>query len=218
LKVEADKLIVAERTNAGLAAADLDHDDWNKAHAVRLTRYWSGAEAPPSRHAEARIIWSASALCVRFVCRQDEPLVVSASPQLEQKSLGLWDRDVCEIFIAPSPARPQQYMEFEAAPTGEWLDLAIQPKEDGRETDWQFNSGMTTAARIGAGLVTIAICLPWTAFDHKPAAGERWRVNLFRCIGTGPERGYIAWQPTHTPQPNFHVPAAFGWLEFNDQA
>ncbi len=37
--------------------------------------------------------------------------------------------------------------------------------------------------------------------------------NLFRCIGVGNER-YLAWQPTGTPEPLFHVPEAFGWIQF----
>lgn len=216
--MESDNLIAAQRTSASLAAADLDHDGWSQAQVVQLTRYWSGTEAPPSRHAEARVIWSPTALCVRFVCRQDEPLIISANPQLERKTLGLWDRDTCEIFIAPDAAEcPQSYLEFEAAPTGEWLDLAIEHKDGVRETDWEFNSGMTAAARISVGIVTIALCIPWTAFGREPQAGDRWRVNLFRCVGADPTRGYLAWQPTHSPQPNFHVPAVFGWLHFNDE-
>jgi hypothetical protein len=218
LKVNSDDLIIAERASAQLTASALDHHDWNKAHVVHLKRYWSGAEAPPSRHAEARILWTPYALCVRFVCQQDEPLTVSANPQVEQKTLGLWDRDVCEIFVATDAGKPDRYLEFEAAPTGEWLDLAIQFTGDKRETDWHFDSGMTTAARTGAGLLTIALCIPWKAFGRAPQAGERWRVNLFRCVGTDPNRGYLAWRPTYAPQPNFHVPSVFGWLEFKDEA
>jgi alpha-galactosidase len=41
-------------------------------------------------------------------------------------------------------------------------------------------------------------------------------VNFFRCEGADPLRYYGAWQPTGTPQPNFHVPAVFGTLRFVD--
>lgn len=212
--METDNLISAHYTSAPLTSADLDSDEWTRASVVKIARYWSGAEAPTARQAEARILWSEDALSVRFVCHQDEPLIMSASPQLKQKTIGLWDRDVCEIFVAPDSQNPQRYLEFEAAPTGEWLDLAVHYKETGRETDWDFNSGMTVAARIGDDLITIALSVPQTAFGREFRAGERWRVNLFRCIGAGASRGYLAWQPTRTPQPDFHVPAAFGWLEF----
>lgn len=207
---------MAARTSLELSPAALNRDEWMKAGPVRLTRYWSGTEAPPSRHAEARMLWSDRALLVRFVCRQAEPLVVGSHPELTRKTQGLWDRDVCELFIAPGSAVPRRYLEFEAAPTGEWLDLAIRYEEGERRTDWNFNSGMTTAARIDEGSITIAFSIPWTAFEREPRSTERWRANLFRCVGRDPDRGYLAWQPTRTPQPNFHIPEAFGWLHFQD--
>ena len=55
-----------------------------------------GAPAPLERQAEARILWSEKALHLRFICHQGEPLVVSDKPQTEKKTMGLWNRDVCE--------------------------------------------------------------------------------------------------------------------------
>jgi alpha-galactosidase len=213
---ETEDVIEAHRIIADIAAADLDHEAWTKARAVHLTRYWSGEEAPPGRHAEARVLWSDAALCVRFVCRQSEPLIVERTPQTEVKTLGLWERDVCEIFIAPDAGRLERYFEFEAAPTGEWLDLAIHQMPEARETDWEFKSGMSAAARVLTNEIMIAMRVPWDSLGHAPTAGERWRTNLFRCVGATEGRGYLAWQPTLTPRPNFHVPQAFGWLEMQE--
>jgi Carbohydrate-binding family 9 len=201
-------------TTNDLAATDLDHPDWGLVEATQITRYWSGDPAPADRHAQAQIIWSDESLCVRFDCRQAEPLIVSSNPQTATKAIGLWDRDVCEAFLAPDPKHSDRYFEFEAAPTGEWLDVAVQMKPDERQTDWEFESGMTTSARIGEKQIIIAMRIPWGNRLHKPQRGERWRVNLFRCVGSGKSRGYLTWQPTHTPQPNFHLPEAFGWLLF----
>jgi cellulose/xylan binding protein with CBM9 domain len=199
-----------------LSAADLDHSEWDRAGAIPLTRYWSGNSAPVGRHAEAQLLWSDESLCLRFVCRQTEPLIISSDPQIETKTLGLWDRDVCEVFLAPNPEQPNRYFEFEAAPTGEWIDLAVNMTSGQRETEWDFDSGMTTAASIGKGEIVTTMRIPWGDRIHKPDRGERWRVNLFRCVGSGEERGYLAWQPTHTEQPNFHVPEVFGWLVFGE--
>ena len=196
-----------------LAARDLAHAVWDEALPVEVARYWSGEDAPHVRHAEVRAVWSDEALCVRFRCQQAEPLVVTSVPQTGRKTIGLWERDVCEIFIAPDAERPERYFEFEAAPTGEWLDLAIHQMPEARETDWEFHSGMTAAARVSTNKIMIAMRIPWNSLGHTPAAGERWRVNLFRCVGITDGRGYLAWQPTRTPRPNFHVPQAFGWLE-----
>ena len=207
-------VIEAPHVATDLPVTDLESAEWNRAHPVSIDRYWSGDAAPAARHCEARILWSSKALHVRFVGRQAEPLVVSATPQTAKKTMGLWDRDVCEIFIAPAPNVVERYFEFEAAPTGEWLDVAIHWTAAKRESDWKFQSHMTMAARVERDRVIIAVRIPWNHWIHEPQKGERWRVNLFRCIGSDPTRGYLAWQPTLTRQPDFHLPAAFGWLLF----
>jgi Carbohydrate family 9 binding domain-like len=212
--LDENQIIEARHIANDLKVDGLKSADWNKARPVQIDRYWSGDIASAGRQAEARILWSSKALHLRFVCQQAEPLIVSLNPQTAKKTMGLWDRDVCEIFIAPDPAVVERYLEFEAAPTGEWLDVAIHWTPDKRESDWNFNSHMTTAARIETDRVTIAMRIPWNHWIHEPQTGERWRVNLFRCVGSDPNRGYLAWQPTRTPKPNFHVPQVFGWLIF----
>jgi hypothetical protein len=212
-----DDLVEVSYAPADLRAADLDHPAWDEARPVRLTRYWSGEEAPAGRHAEARLLWSREALAVRFVCCQTEPLVVSPDPQTMRKTLGLWERDVCELFVVPDAREPERYLELEAAPTGEWVDLMVRQLPDERETDWEFRSGMTVAARVSAGTVTIAMRVPFAGLGRTPRAGDRWRANLFRCVGSDPDRGYLAWRPTYTDEPGFHVPEAFGWIRFNGQ-
>jgi hypothetical protein len=208
------QIIEARHTAVDLNVADLKSSTWNKAQPVAIDRYWSGEAAPVGRQAEARILWSSKALHVRFVCRQAEPLVISATPQAAKKTMGLWDRDVCEIFLAPDPGVVERYFEFEAAPTGEWLDVALHWTPEKRESDWEFQSHMTTAAHVERDRITIAMRIPWNHWIHEPQKHERWRVNLFRCVGKDPGRGYLAWQPTRTKEPAFHVPQVFGWLVF----
>src|SRR5918912_1655875 len=126
-----DDVIEALRVAGSVSADDFDNAAWAKARPVEIRRYWSGEDAPAGKHAEARIIWTDAALVVRFVARQTEPPVVCESPRLDQKTLGLWDRDVCEIFVAPDAAAPERYFEFEVAPTGEWVDLGIRWRPQG---------------------------------------------------------------------------------------
>jgi hypothetical protein len=206
-------IVEARRAARELRARDLDDAAWDDARPVMIARLWSGEDAPPARRAEARLLWTAGALLVRFACRQKEPLIVAPAPKLDEKTIGLWDRDVCELFVAPDPEQLQRYFEFEVAPTGEWLDLALETTPDGRATDWDFRSGMTAAARVGEGGVTLAMRVPFAALGRAPARGDVWRANLFRCVGAGRSR-YLAWLPTHTPEPNFHVPERFGRLRF----
>ena len=206
--------IVAQYVNRPIGEVDFENEIWQQCQPITIEHYWSGEPAPPARHGEARICWSSEALHVRFVCAQHEPLVVAQNPQTDRKTLGLWDRDVCEIFLAPDPSNPSRYFEFEAAPTGEWVDLGITVTPTGRETDWEFASGLTTAAKLENDQLMIGMRIPWSEAIPKPETGDRWRVNVFRCVGPEAPERYLAWRPTKTVEPNFHVPEAFGVLAF----
>jgi hypothetical protein len=211
---EITNIVEASGVGREVAAGDFDDEAWPRARAAQIARYWSGEDAPPGRRAEARVVWDERGLTVRFDCRQDEPLVVSESPRLDAKTIGLWDRDVCELFITRETREIKRYAEFEAAPTGEWLDLTVDVRPHGLDKHWDFRSGMTAAARVREGSVVVGMRVPWKALGLAPRAGDRWRCNLFRCVGRDPARGYLAWQPTHTPEPAFHVPEKFGWIVF----
>jgi hypothetical protein len=205
----------AEYVETPIGVDDFDNEAWQRCRPVTIAHEWSGEPAPIERHAEVRICWSNQALHVRFVGNQHEPLVVSAAPQTDRKTLGLWDRDVCEIYIAPNADEPWRYFEFEAAPTGEWVDLSIVLTAEGRHTDWDFYSGLTVASKVSASQVTVGMRVPWSSSIPKPKVNERWLINLFRCVGPEAPERYLAWRPTKTPEPNFHVPEAFGPLHFS---
>ncbi|MFN2598301.1 MAG: carbohydrate-binding family 9-like protein [Pyrinomonadaceae bacterium] len=214
MKADDDNLIEVRRAAHDFAVTDFDNMEWRRARAVKIGRYWSGEVAPRERRAEARLLWTDAALYVRFDAPQGEPRVASEKPRTDAKTLGLWDRDVCELFVAPNADEPERYYEFEVAPTGEWLDARIHQMPDKRESDFEYHSGATFAARSSEHSSVLAMRVPWSALGGAPRAGARWRANLYRCVGKDPARGYVAWQPTLTPQPNFHVPTKFGWLRF----
>lgn len=195
--------------------AEFDNENWQKAEEIVIEKYWSGKKAPLGRQFKAKLLWSATALYVRFEANQSEPLVISDTPNLSGKTKGLWDRDVCEIFLAPNAKEFRKYFEFEVAPTGEWIDVGVYQKPKKRITDLEYSSGMQASAKIGKDKIWMAIKIEWKAFGKIPQAGEIWKGNLFRCLGEGETRGYLAWQPTKTDKPNFHVPIAFGNFEFD---
>ena len=203
--------VIAVFTERDLA---LDDPEWNKSPAAQIKYVWSGIEAPTTRHAEARLSWNNRGLTVRFICEQHEPVVVADNPITSEKTVGLWDRDVCEIFIAPDSNNINDYFEFEAAPTGEWIDLALHITPDGRQTEWDYSSGMSTIHRVEPQRISVSINIPWSSRIPKPLRGDEWRANLFRCIGPDEATRYLAWRPTRTPEPNYHVPEEFGVLRF----
>jgi hypothetical protein len=194
--------------------SELENKAWKKAGTVEIDKYWSGEKAPSERRFKAQLLWSETAVYVRFEANQKEPLIVSETPNLLSKTRGLWDRDVCEIFLAPDKTSPRKYFEFEIAPNGEWIDLGIYQLPDKRETDWDYASGMLSKSVIEKDKIRMAIKIEWKAFGKTPKAGDVWLGNIFRCIGKDPARGYLAWSPTLTKEPSFHVPEKFGEFEF----
>ena len=196
------------------SVSDLSNELWKTANHTELTRYWNGAEAPLGRRATARLLWSENAIYIRFEANQAEPLVAAEKPDLTKKAMNLWDRDVVEIFVAPDKKEPRKYFEFEAAPTGEWLDVALDSTSGKRVSDWVYASGMEAAAKIEKDRVIIAMKIPWTAFGKRPMDGDVWLGNMLRCVGRDPDRGYLAWSSTMTAEPNFHVPERFGEFHF----
>ncbi len=129
----------------------------------------------------------------------------------------LFKGDVVEVFLDPDPSTPQSYFELEASPTGARLDLSVDLKSKKFVDTWE--SGMTVISRVHEswnGWDAI-IVVPLTTLG-APKPGDRWRINFYRTEGSGVDRQYMAWQPTKTEKPKFHVPASFGTLVFGSAA
>ena len=206
--------IAINHISAEIAVSDLSDQAWAKAASAAVTRYWSGEAAPKGRAFTARMLWSDTTLYVRFDAEQAEPLIVAQSPNTKMKTVGLWDRDVCEIFLAPDAKQPRKYYEFEVAPNGEWVDLFIDYTGKERQRHDEYVSGMKSFAKISEGKVTMVMAVDFKAFGRSPKAGDVWLGNLFRCVGKDPDRGYLAYNATETGIPSFHVPEKFVKFEF----
>lgn len=195
-------------------AADFADPAWQGAAPVVIDRLWNGEPAPAALPTSARLLWTATDLWVGFSCGYAE-LDIDADPDPAGERVGLWERDVCEIFVrAAGEPHAASYKEFEVAPTAQWCDLAIhQPRVD---VDWRWQSGMRTAAAVdaAAGAFHAVMQIPFAAFGGPPSPGDRWHANLFRIARAQGVRQYLAYAPTGTSTPDFHVPDAFVPLVF----
>jgi alpha-galactosidase len=184
--------------------------EWKQANPIAFASDWQGKNRDPTRETRVRVLWSDETLFLRFECRYRELFVFPDSAPSGRRD-HLWDRDVAEAFLQPDPSRQRFYREFEVSPNGMWIDLDIFP--DGR-TD--LNSGLKRSvfldekSRTWSAELGIPLRLLTDGFDPSAI----WRANFYRIEGKQEPRAYLAWQPTYTPQPNFHVPGAFGWLRF----
>jgi len=184
--------------------------EWQSAHPVRFCEDWQGRNADPALETEVRVLCSPAALYLRFVCWYRELFVFEDSEPNGRRD-HLWDRDVAEAFLQPDPAVERRYKEFEVAPNGMWIDLDISPSGLA-----DLKSGLTRSVHVDAQrkiwTSELAIPIPSLTANFDPTAV--WRANFYRVEGKVEPRQYLAWQPTHTPLPNFHVPKAFGTLRF----
>ncbi len=164
-----------------------------------------------------RAFWTDTDVYFLFECPYSE-LNLFQPPNHETPHVGLWDRDVVEMFLGDDWANIRHYREFEIAPTGDWIDLAIDL--DHESNDYSWRSGWKTAANIDhqKKVWYAAARIPLASVSkEKIVAGSRWRMNLYRIDGLGadPQRHFLCWQPTcvQNRDPN-HVPEHFGTLVF----
>jgi alpha-galactosidase len=203
--------IVATYVNHGFSL-DATHagEEWTSASPIAFCSDWQGKHADPGRQTQVRVLWSPQHLYLRFECRYRELFVFEDSDPSGRRD-HLWDRDVAEAFLQPDPSRERFYREFEVSPNGMWVDLDIFP---GGLAD--LKSGLQRSVVVDKKLRTwsaeLAIPMKSLTANFDPSA--IWRANFYRVEGGKEPRAYLAWQPTHTPQPNFHVPQAFGKLRF----
>ncbi len=205
--------VIGEVTASRLTEFDSDFPceaDWNRATPIAFCHDWQGRNHDPQRESVVRVLWGENTLFVRFRCRYRTLNVFSDADASGRRDF-LWERDVAEVFLQPDRLGEKYYKEFEVSPNGQWLDLDISPTGLTHITSgMRSRTEVDNAARIWIAELAIPIQALTNSFD--PA--QSWRVNFFRCEGLDPERFYSSWQPTETPQPNFHVPQKFGWLRF----
>jgi hypothetical protein len=197
-------------------STDFTAAHWQAAKVHPINRNWRGDVAPEALHTTARVLWTPQELIFGYECRYTE-LDVDEQFAVNEERHALWDRDVCEAFIrSPLESDYRIYKEFEVAPTGQWVDLRINRID--LTHDWQWKSGMKTAAQIDATHWRAAMALPFAAFGVVPNAGDEWAANLFRVSRLNGERQFLAYSPTLTTTPSFHVPERFVTLRFEEKA
>jgi alpha-galactosidase len=184
--------------------------EWQSAQPIVFCSDWQGNNPDERRETEVRVLWSPQTLYLRFECHYRELFLFEDSDSNGRRD-HLWDRDVAEAFLQPDPAREHYYREFEVSPNGMWIDLDIFPggladlKSGMKRSVFIEDTGRRWAAEL-------AIPMEALTRDFDPKAV--WRANFYRVEGKSEPRSYMAWRPTGTEKPNFHVPAAFGRLRF----
>jgi hypothetical protein len=196
---------------------DPNSPTWANAASTWITKDCSQQFDYPKLKTEVRGFWTDSDLYLLFISPYSE-LNLWLPADNSKDRLKLWDRDVVEFFLGDDWVNIRHYREFEVAPTGDWVDLAIDLDHDSYGAEW--NSGWQRQGRIDEKnkIWYAAARVPLSSVsDIKVKPGTKWRVNLYRIDGLGedPQRHFMCWQQTCVVNrdPN-HVPEHFGTLIF----
>jgi alpha-galactosidase len=182
---------------------------WTLAQPLRFASDWRGENMDNACETEVRLLWTNDCLYLRFRCSY-RALTVFEDSDSKGRRDHLWDRDVAEVFLQTDVSE-RRYWEFEVSPNGMWIDLEISPEgKRNPESGMKSRVVVDESQKIWTAELALSLSILVTVFD--PCA--EWRVNFFRVEGATEPRFYSSWQPTHTPEPNFHVPDAFGSLRF----
>ncbi len=199
-------------------SADPRGELWRGAAATSIVKDCGKVLDYAELNTEVRGFWTDSSLYLLFTCPY-RALNVFLPARHGADRDKLWDRDVVEFFLGDDWRDIRHYREFEIAPTGDWVDLAIDLDRNSYDKIW--NSGWETAARIdeSAHRWYAAARVPLEAVSRtRVVPGTRWRMNLYRIDGSGPDtaRHFLCWQQTCVKDrdPN-HVPEHFGTLVFS---
>jgi hypothetical protein len=190
---------------------------WKKAAKATIVKDCTHVIEYQEMDSEVRGFWTDQDLYLLFRCPYKE-LNLWLPPMGGGPRNKLWDKDVVEFFLGDDWTNIRHYREFEIAPTGDWIDLAINLDKDSYDQTWR--SGWKTAAQIdeASHVWYAAARVPLSSVSTQPVqAGTKWRANLYRIGGLGadPQRHFLCWQPTCVVNrdPN-HVPENFGTLVF----
>jgi hypothetical protein len=198
---------------------------WEHCDVAAIDRYWNGKS--PLRDqgtnwknlTQVASVWNELAVYFYFQCFFDQ-LRVDPDLKTSEQASGLWEKDEVQLLIEPESC--DDYYQIEVSPLGQWLDAhVIRPRMD---VDYRWRSGAKIKSvvdeqkKIWHLLLGIPFqpVLEHCAVWRTPEVGRAWRLNLFRIAGEEPRREYLAWRPTFTGLPDFHVPSAFGNLIFVD--
>lgn len=194
--------------------ADLDTEFWHKAIWRRIYRQWNGEEANGCWETLFGVRWTSRfvyfAFHVPFI-----HLTMTNCPVLLSRTHQLWKKeDVVEIFIAPDINRLSRYDEFELSPSGQWINIELD-QETG-EKNFEWSSGMESWSIVDYSRKhwQAEFRIPLKAFEPvKIDAGIQVGLNAYRVELKSDL--YMAWSPTYSLHPNFHIPEHFGRMIFS---
>jgi hypothetical protein len=201
--------LVAKHVDEGALKIDgVAEPAWSAAKPASFDTDWSGAKT--ATKTRVRALWSERALYVLWDLEGAGFNVDVTKPWTIERNK-LYEEDCVELFLAPDPAARGKYAELEIGPLGHFFDLWVDRTAKKSDVTWTAQAEIQTRIDKEHGRATIEAAIRAPEIVKALAKGTKLPLGLYRMEGKAP-RQYLAWSPTKTPKPDFHVPEAFGWL------
>jgi hypothetical protein len=220
--------VIACVRSAPTLPAPWDGDFWRQAATLRVDQFHpQSASTHPIT--EAKVLYDDRGLYLHFRVRDRH--VRAAYTEYQSPVC----QDSCaEFFVRPREGKG--YFNFEINPLGTMLLFYVTdptrvgqtalkeyepvPPELGRQVEVHGSMARPTGDGEIAGDVewSVQYFVPFEVFEHylgpvRPAAGERWRANFYKCGDKTSKPHWAAWAPIGQ-ELNFHQPDTFGKLVF----
>ena len=198
---------------------NLDKPAWRGASWVKVDHDSFKPLTFPQSATDIASLWTAKYAYFAFRCKYTT-LNVYEGKDPNKDFWTLWDRDVVEIFLNPTPEHMRHYYEFEVAPNNLWIDLEIDlDKKPFGNPKWDSGFQHATSVDAKNHVWTCELRIPVAALIGTKAleANAEWRINFFRADGPGDDtqRRFLSWSLVHNDTDSFHAPWSFGMIRFS---
>jgi alpha-galactosidase len=189
--------------------ADLGRRFWKAADWQAIATQWDGEPVDPRWHTSFASRWTAEFLYFGFHA-DFEGLTMVDQPIRQRRTQGLWTKeDVVEVFLGPDLDFPDRYKEFELSPSAQWIEIDLDRSRSFSDFEWICGMESRSVVDHPRKHWQAEFRVPLRSLGLKGSAvGALFAMNAYRVELKS--NLYLAWNPTLSPKPDFHVPARFG--------
>jgi hypothetical protein len=172
---------------------------------------WANGIDEPYYPTEAFLLWDDDNFYLAVKCYESQMDKIKISKTGRDGKV--WEDDVVEIFIDPTPDTPKYY-HLAVNPIGTLFDQEASQKPP-KYMEWDSDSQIATSITGDFWLIEMAIPL-FDLVAEPPEVGSEWKFNLHRKEQRREE--YTYWSPTYDRNYTWpHVPERFGTLRLSEQ-
>lgn len=196
---------------------------WNKADIVRLKNYM-GEKPDFSPDTQIKLKYDRDNLYVIF--RVKDHYIKAVAGETNGK---VYEDSCVEFFFTPGPDISRGYFNLEVNCKGVYLmqyhkdngkDQGFVDLNDSRLIEISHSLQENVENEITEPVTWyIEYRIPYSVLSkyilvETPAPGIHWRANFYKCGDKTSHPHWLTWAPVKYPEPKFHLPEYFGWLEF----